>query len=116
MRERLLELLKERGEIHATEINTLIPEFNGDYTLYMPVIKGVNPRIIFFSNVSLEFKDIIYQLMIKEKIVTWQPVNWWTVIYEGLPIIAGVPIAEKKYVKSKKECWLPIVIKLKELA
>lgn len=113
MREKFLELLKERGEILATSFLELMPETKGEYTAYMPVSYGVNQKIIWFVDVNHDFIEMFNQLLVKEKIIEWFAVDLWCYLADGAPIVKGVPVAEKKHIKGKKECWLPIAIKLK---
>jgi hypothetical protein len=111
MKEKIIKILKERGEINITDFYNLIPEIKGDYAMYMPVKKGYNENILWIAGVSQEFIKAINQLMIIEKIIEWESVNVMFFIWDGSPIYS-MEIATSKNLKNKKEYWLPIKLKL----
>jgi hypothetical protein len=112
MKEKIIKILKERGEINITDFYNLIPEIKGDYAMYMPVKKGYNENILWIAGVSQEFIKAINQLMIIEKIIEWEPVNVMFFVFDGSPIYDMDIATYNKILKNKKEYWLPIKLKL----
>jgi hypothetical protein len=110
MKQKILELLKERGKINITDFHTFIPELKGEYAMYMPVKQGLNPNILWIANVNQEFIKAFNELLIDEKIIKWEPADIWCYMYDGSPIYTNMKLCEKKHIKKSVECWLPIVI------
>ena len=114
MKNKLIELLKDRQQINITELPKLIPEIKGEYSMYMPVKKGFNPNILWLAGVSQDFIKVFNSLLIKEKKIEWKPSNLMVFVFDQSPIYSNISIADRKLAKTKKECWLPIAIKLKK--
>ena len=112
MKKKLLKLLAERKEIYFTELPELMPEIKGEYSIYMPVNKGINPNILWLAGVTQDFIKVFNELLIEDKSIDWKPQNIFLLLVDGKPIYGGMPIAEPKMIKSKKECWLPMSIML----
>ena len=111
MKDRIIEILKERGEVNLTHFFHLIPETKGEYEMYLPVIAGVNPNILLISGVSQEFITAYNQLVIEQKIVEWNPVDIHNYFFDGSPIYE-MPIAKKRHAKTQTRVWLPTSLKL----
>ncbi|MEN8122927.1 MAG: hypothetical protein ABFS35_21485 [Bacteroidota bacterium] len=114
MKTKLLDLLKERNEIYLMELPRLLPEIKGDYSIYMTVKEGFNPNILWKSNVSQEFIKLLNELLIKDEVISWQPVPLFEGILDNIPFIANVPYVEKKQYHTKTECWSYIKLKLNQ--
>jgi len=107
MKQKLLNILKERGEINITDLHDLIPEINGQYTAFMPTKPGLNPNIIWMTGIKNEFIKVLNDLMIVERKIQWVPVNVWDYSFSNSRLY-NKKIADPKYLKTKTECWLPI--------
>jgi len=110
MKQKILELLKERHEINITDFHTLIPESKGEYAMYMPVRSGLNPNILWMSRVSQDFIKVFNELMIEEGLIEWKPSNILRFMLDGSPIYSSIRLCKTRYIKKETECWLPIVI------
>ena len=112
MKTKLIDLLTEQKEIYFTELPHLMPEIKGKYAMYMPVKEGVNPNILWLAGVTQEFIDIFNELFNKEKKIDIEVRGIFLFLADQKPIYTHVPIAKPKSLNGKKECWLPIIIKL----
>lgn len=112
IRERILEILKERDKINITDFHNLIPESKGEYAMYMPVKGDANPNIILMSGVSMRFINAFNELIMNQ--ITFEVGDIYCFMFDGSPLYGGYPLCKKRNLKGKKECWLPIVIKLKK--
>lgn len=113
MKQKILEILKERKQVNITEFHNLIPESKGEFSMYMPVKPGNNPNILWMGGINKEFTQAINKLMVDEKLIDWEPVHLIIYLWAGSPIYANIPIATKRRAKGKKRCWMPIILKLK---
>jgi hypothetical protein len=113
MKQKILELLKERREINITDFHTFIPESKGEYSIYMSVKPDINPNILWMAGVTQDFIKAFNELLIDEKLIDWKPVDIMCYMFDGSPIY-NTKLCEKKYLKKQTECWLPIAITLKQ--
>jgi len=111
MKNKLLELLTERGEICITNLKNFMPEIKGNYDIYMPVNQGINPNILWLSGVTQEFIKVFNVLLVEEKSIIWEPRSVMVFMIDNAPIYK-MDIFNPKKPKSKKTCWLPICIML----
>ena len=114
MKTKLIKLLSERKEIYFIELPELMPEIKGEFSIYMPVKKGINPNILWLGGVTQDFIKVFNELLIEEKTIDWKPQNIFLLLVDGKPIYGNIPIVEPKMIKGKKECWLPMSIMLAE--
>ena len=112
MKNKLIELLKDRQQINITELPKLIPEIKGEYSIYMPAKKGLNPNILWLAGVSQDFIKVFNSLLTDEKKIEWEPRGVMFFILDGSPIYTNIPMADSKLIEKETECWLPICIKL----
>ncbi len=112
MKQKLIELLQQKESIFLTDLYKLMPEINGEYAIYMPMKEGYNPNIVWCINVSQEFIKVFNELLIDDKTIDWNPEEIWSLIFENAAIMSNIPLAKPNLLKTKKECWLPISIKL----
>ena len=112
MKMKLLKLLAERKEIYFTELPELMPEIKGEYSIYMPVKKGINPNILWLEGVTQDFIKVFNELLIEDESIDWEPKNILLLLVDGKPIYGEIPLAGPKIIKSKKECWMPMSIML----
>jgi len=110
----ILDLLKKNGKINITDFHNLIPESKGDYAMYMPVIPGVNPNILWMAGVSQDFIKAFNELLIDEKQIEWKASDLMYYMFDGSPIYSDIKLCKKSYIKKQTKCWLPIVIALKQ--
>ncbi len=117
MKEKLLQLLAENkmGHIFLADLPELMPEIKGDLALYMPIKKGYNPNILWVNRVNDEFIDTFLDL-ITNNIIDWQPEGFLSVAFEHAHIYTGIPLFEKRMMKTKTKCWCPVRIFLKPVA
>jgi len=113
MKQKILELLKERREINITDFHSFIPESKGEYAMYMPVKPGLNQNILWMAELTQDFIKAFNELMIDEKLIEWKPTDIMCYMFDGSPIY-NMKLCEKKYIKKQVKCWLPIVITLKQ--
>jgi len=113
MKQKILELLKEKREINITDFHKLIPQSKGEYAIYMPVKKGINPNILWMAKLTQDFIKAFNELLIEEKLIEWKPVSIVSYLFDGSPIY-DMELFQEKYLKKEVECWLPIVITLKQ--
>jgi len=113
MKQKVLDLLKERHEINITEFPKLIPEAKGKYSIFMPVKQGINPNILWVNGVTEEFIDVFNELLIDKRLIEWKPSNILMYIADNSPIYTEIDLFKKKYLKKQIDCWLPITIILK---
>ena len=112
MKKKIIEILKEKGEMNITDLHTLMPEINGDYAIRVGVKEGVNPNMVWINGVTLEFAEAFQSLMYEEKKIDWRPVEKWEYLVCGSPYYPDLPIATPKRAKGNKPCWMLIAIKL----
>jgi hypothetical protein len=111
METKLLKLLIDKGEINITDLFHLMPEIEGEFSIFMPAHEGINPNILWIGGVNEEFCKLFRKLLNYEKVIDWKYVDIIDYIIDGSPCYT-LPIANKKSIKNKKYCWLPISIKL----
>jgi hypothetical protein len=112
MEKKLLKILENKGSIYFTEITKLMPETKGEYAIFMPVKEGVNPNIVWVYGVKQSFIKVFNKLLVQDKIINWNPESLFFLINDCKPIYKNVAVINKRLIKSKKECWMPISIKL----
>ncbi len=112
MKEKLLKLLGERGKIYLIELPSLMPEINGEYSIYMSVKEGLNPNILWLGGVTQDFIKLFNELLIEERSIEWNPENIFVLMFDGMPIYKNIALGDPKMIKTKEECWLPISIAL----
>ena len=96
-----------------TDIAKKLPQIKGEFAIYMPVKKGINPNIFWMNGVSKDFITVFNNLLITKKLLQWQPEHLFTFIYLQAPIYSAKQLTNEKQLKTKEELWLPISITLK---
>ena len=114
MKQKILELLKEKHEINMTDFHKFIPEIKGEYAMFMPVNPGINPNILWLSSVTQDFILAFNQLLIDEKLIDWRPTDIKCYIFDNSPIY-DMKLCQRKDIKKQNKCWLPIVITQKQI-
>lgn len=110
IKDRIVEILKERGEVNLTHFFHLIPEIKGEYEMYAPLKEPYNPNIMLISGVSQEFIQAFSDLnQAKEIEVT--PVDIMIFMFDGSPIY-HMKLFQKRHFKTKTVCWQPVSISL----
>tara|TARA_R110000868_G_scaffold263433_1_gene522048 strand:+ start:42 stop:392 length:351 start_codon:yes stop_codon:yes gene_type:complete len=112
MKEKILKLLQQKKSINITKFIKLIPEIKGEYSMYMPVNPGLNEKILWLSNVNVEFISAFNELLVKDKMITCNPSNLMNFLIDGSPVYKDIKIFEKKYAKKQVLCWYPITVDL----
>lgn len=116
MEDKLLNILEKNGVVFLTELPKLMPEIKGEFAIFMPVNKGFNPNILLLHGVTQEFIKVFNKLLVDDKIIEWKREDVFTLMFHGVPIYAGISMATPRRIRTKKECWLPVSIKLKAKA
>jgi hypothetical protein len=110
VQDKIIELVSERERVFLTEIPRLIPEIEGEFAMYMSVVDGINPNILWVSGVIEDFPEILHELLVNGDKIRWQPADLQEMLFNSKPIYTKIPIATLKMAKTKKECWLPVEI------
>ena len=110
MKQKILELLKERKEINLTDLNELLPDIKGEFSMYLPVKDGYNNNILLLQNVSKEFIEIFNYLQ-QNKIIELKPVNIMCYLFDGSPCYKAI-LFNNKIAKKQTYCWQPTTITL----
>lgn len=111
MKDRIIEILKERGETNLTLFLHLMPECQGEYAIYLPLKEGMNPNILLLSGVKQEFIKAYSELLVDDKIAEWKPVSLLDYFFDCSPYYK-MELCRPRHVKTKKHVWLPTSLKL----
>ena len=116
MKEKLLQLLAENkmGHIFLADLPKLMPEIKGDLAFYMPVKEKCNPNILWVNGVNDEFIHTLMDL-ITNNIIDWKAEGFLAVVFEHSSIYKGIPLFEKRMMKTKTKCWVPVTIFIKPI-
>lgn len=110
MKEKLLQIIANWGDVCITSLPQMMPEIKGEYAMYTPMKDGYNPNVLMLHGVSQDFIKVFNDLE-QNKIIEKIPTTLMIVMIDGGGIY-DLPIATVSRVKkSKKECWIPLLIK-----
>ncbi len=110
MKKKLIKILKEKGEVNATDLHFLIPESKGDYAMYLPVPDGYNKKTLILSGVNMKFVKAFNEVSVAKHIEIKES-NILNFIWDNSPIYSNIPLMSKPYVKKNVERWLPVRFK-----
>ena len=109
MKQKIIELVKNKTDLSLTAFKSHLPEIEGDLEYHFPA-KGVEAtNILLIANVNQEFIDGIHDL-INAQILTFQPCDFYIVTYDGGEVY-DLPLVKKNQLQYKELHWLPILIK-----
>ena len=110
MKSKLLELLKEKKEIHLTKLPIYLPEIKGEFSMCLPT-KEYNKNVLLLSGVSEKFISV-YNELLKDGIIELKESTIVDVIFEH-SIIYDLPLLGENNIKTQEECWQPTKIVIK---
>ena len=114
MKDKLLSLVDEMGEVYFTALPELLPECIGEYSIHAPLKKGCNPNVLLLNGVSQGFIDVLNELVQDQQILEIDPRSALIAMIDGCPMYGGIPVATlAKAKRGKKLCWLPAVLRRK---
>ena len=112
MKNKIINLLNELGgQVEITRIPHLIPEAKGEFSIYLPEIEGFNKNVLILSGVTQEFIRVFGELS-KDGKTEIKPIHAMMFLASGSPIYK-IPLFNKRRMKGKRECWLPVILKVK---
>lgn len=109
MRNKLIEILKNRNNIPLTSILEMIPESKGEYAMFMPMEKGCNENVFIAVKVSQEFIHLWNEFE-QNKYIDWMPCGIIDFMFENAPIYNAKLATVAMVKRGKKECWMPVLI------
>ena len=109
MKNKLIEILKERGDISFTLIPELIPEARGELAMFATPNPGFNENVILLRGINKHFITI-FNMLYAEKIVSLESCSVMIIMWDGAPVY-GDKICTKRMLKGKSQCWMPMLLK-----
>lgn len=114
MKDKLLSLIDEMGEVYFTDLPELLPECVGEYAIHAQLKEGYNPNVLLLNGVSQDFIEVFNDLVQQQRVLEIDPRGALVAILDGCPMYGGIPVATMaKVKKGKKLCWLPVVLRRK---
>ena len=111
MEEKLLELLKDKKDVCITKLFELMPEIKGEFCYYLPFKEEYNQKIYIINMVTEDFIHTLDKLTRIEEKINFKAVPTWIFLVDNAPIYQD-KVFSARYIKSKKECWMPVTIEL----
>lgn len=110
MKEKLLKIIANCGDVCLTSLPKMMPEIKGEYSMYLPVKDGCNPNVLMLGGVAQDF-IMAFNDLEQSGVIKKLPTSVMIAMIDGAGVY-GLPLATPSLVrKSEKECWMPILIK-----
>lgn len=109
MRDKLIEILKDRDNIPITTILEMIPESKGEFAMFMPMQKGCNENVFIAAKVSQDFIHLWNEFE-QNKYLAWMPCGIMEYLFENANIYRSKIATVAMVKRGKKECWMPVLI------